>query len=184
MGGEESDGFQGLSAGLTGWQERRQGLEVEGLLNRLNPGRGIRLQVLAQAEPDWLPEKQSQDGGWGADIFFKGEPGDGEDLFQPRIAGSQPCQVAPGRENGAGGIHRFRGAGEIHGLGEQGETEAGTQMLRVEKGGRQFRERGGAAARCQQDFFLQRMEADGQEEAGRHRDGAGEKQKPGRGFQE
>jgi len=151
MGGEEGDGLEGLAAGLVGGEERRERFEVEGLENGLHPGGRIGLEGLAEAKANGFTKKESENFRRRSDIFFEGEAGSGEHLFETRVAGAEPSEVAAGGEDGAGAGDGFRGAGEIHGLGEEGEAKAGAEVFGVEEGGGQFRQGGGAFAGGQQD---------------------------------
>lgn len=184
MGGEEGDGLEGLAAGLVGGEERRERFEVEGLENGLHPGGRIGLEGLAEAEANGFTKQESENFRGSGDIFFEGEAGSGEHLFETRVAGAEPSEVAAGGEDGAGAGDGFRGAGEIHGLGEEGEAKAGAEVFGVEEGGGQFRQGGGAFAGGQQDPLFQRVETDGQKQRGRQRDGAGDRVRPEGGFQE
>jgi hypothetical protein len=149
MGGEEGHGLEGLAAGLVGGKKGRERLEVEGLKNGLHPGGRIGLQGLAEAEANGFTKQESENFRGSGDIFFEGEAGSGEHLFETRVTGAKPGEVAAGGEDGAGAGDGFRGAGEIHGLGEKGEAKAGAEVFGVEERGAQFRQRGGALAGTQ-----------------------------------
>jgi hypothetical protein len=149
MGGEEGDGLEGLAAGLVGGKKGRERLEVEGLKNGLHPGGRIGLQGLAEAEANGFTKQESENFRGSGDIFFEGEAGSGEHLFETRVTGAEPSEVAAGGEDGAGTGDGFRGAGEIHGLREEGEAKAGAEVFGVEERGAQFRQRGGALAGTQ-----------------------------------
>jgi len=146
VGGEEGDGFEGLAARLVGGEKRWERLEVEGLEDGLHPWRGVGLKGLAEAETDGFTKQEGENFRWGGHIFFKGEAGGGENLFQAWIPGAEPGEVAAGGEDGAGAGDGFCGAGKIHRLGEQGKPKAGAQVFGVEEGGGQFRQGGGAFA--------------------------------------
>jgi len=184
MGGEESDGLEGLAAGLVGGKERRERFKVEGLENGLHPRRRIGLQGLAEAKANGFTKEESENFRRSGDIFFEGEAGSGEHLFETRVAGAEPGEVAARGENGAGAGDGFRGARKIHGLGEEGEAKPSAEVFRVEEGGGQFRQGGGPFAGGQQHPLFQRVETDGQKQRGRQRDGAGDRVRPEGGFQE
>jgi hypothetical protein len=184
VSGKKGDGLKRLAAGLVGGKEGREGLEVEGLENGLHPRGGIGLQDLAEAEADGLAKQEGEDFRRSGDIFFEGQAGGGQNLFQTRVAGAEPGEVAAGRKDRAGAGDGFRAAGEVHGLGKEGEAKAGAKVFGVEEGGGQFRQGGRAFAGSQQHPLFQRMETDGQKQCNRQRDGAGDREGPEGGFQE
>jgi hypothetical protein len=139
---------------------------------------------LAEAEADGFAKKEGENFRRSGDIFFEGEAGSGEDLFEAGVAGAEPGEVAAGGEDGAGGGDGFGGGGQVHGLGEEGEAEAGAEVFGVEEGRSQFREGRCGLAGGEKDSFLQGVETDGKKQRGGQSDDGGEGEGPEGGFQE